>query len=40
LAATRPGVRKDRLSRDVIIIINVHHYYCASLREQGFGLRD
>jgi hypothetical protein len=39
LAATRPGVRKDRLSRDVIIIIN-HHYYCASLREQGFGLRD
>jgi hypothetical protein len=26
LAATRPGVRKDRLSRDVIIIIIVHPF--------------
>ena len=26
LAATRPGVRKDRLSRDVIIIITVHPF--------------
>jgi hypothetical protein len=36
LATTNPGVRNDRLSRDVIIIIII----CASLRERGFALRD